>query len=55
MTENSHYEQFLLFPQCFPELVLQTHENQGLFGKGLIDSANAFHEYTILLLGIVIL
>ena len=27
-------EQFLLFPQCFKRLVLQTHENQGLFGKG---------------------
>ena len=34
--EIACYEQFLLFPQCFQKiLVLQTHKNQGLFGKGL--------------------
>ena len=33
--EIAHYEQFLLFPQCFRRLVLQTRKNQGLFGKGL--------------------
>ena len=27
--------QFLLFPLCFKRFVLQTHKNQGLFGKGL--------------------
>ena len=33
----AHYEQFLLFPQCFQKTcrLLQTHKNQGLFGKGL--------------------
>ena len=33
--EIAHYEQFLLFLQCFQRLVLQTRKNQGLFGKGL--------------------
>ena len=33
--EIAHYEPFLLFPQCFQKLVLQTDKNQGLFGKGL--------------------
>ena len=34
--EIAHYEQFLLFPQCFQKTnVLQTRKNQGLFGKGL--------------------
>ena len=28
-------KQFLLYPHSFQRLVLQTHENQGLFGKGL--------------------
>ena len=32
------HEQFLLFPQCFQRLVLQTSKYQGLFGKGLIDN-----------------
>ena len=33
--EIACYEQFLLFPQCFQKrLLLQTYENQGLFGKG---------------------
>ena len=32
--EIAHYEQFLLFPQCFQRLILQTRKNQGLFGKG---------------------
>ena len=29
--EIARYELFLLFPQCFQRLVLQTRENQGLF------------------------
>ena len=34
--EIARYEQFLLFPLCFPKrLLLQTRKNQGLFGKGL--------------------
>ena len=33
--EIAHYEQFLLFPQYFKQLLLQICENQGLFGKGL--------------------
>ena len=32
--EIAHYEQFLLFPQCFQRMILQTPKNQGLFGKG---------------------
>ena len=36
--EITHYEQFLHLPQCFQRLVLQTRENQGLFGKGLSHS-----------------
>ena len=39
--EIACYKQFLLFPQCFQRLVLQTCKNQGLFGKGLI-CCNAF-------------
>ena len=33
--EIARYEQFLLFPQHFQRLALQTRKNQGLFGKGL--------------------
>ena len=33
--EIAHCEQFLLFPQCFQKTYLQSHKNQGLFGKGL--------------------
>ena len=33
--EIAHYEQFLLSHSVFKRLVLQTHKNQGLFGKGL--------------------
>ena len=35
--EIARYEQFLLFPQCFQKTnnVLQIHESQNLFGKGL--------------------
>ena len=33
--EIACYEQFLLFHGVFNRLVLQTHKNQGLFGKGL--------------------
>ena len=36
--EIARYEQFLLFyHSVFKKLVLQTHKNQGLFGKGLRD------------------
>ena len=30
-------EQFLLFPQWFQRLLLQTRKNKGLFGKGLTE------------------
>ena len=33
--EIARNEQFLLFPQCFKRLVLQTREHRGLLGKGL--------------------
>ena len=33
--EIACYEQFLLFPQYFQRLLLQTRKNRGLFGKGL--------------------
>ena len=32
--EIAHYEQFLLFPQCFLKTD-NAHRNKGLFGKGL--------------------
>ena len=35
--EIARYEQFLFFPVFSKQLVLQTHKNQGLFGKGLIN------------------
>ena len=38
--EIARYEQFLLFQQCFPKLVLQARTNQGLFGKGLKVTQN---------------
>ena len=31
--EIARYEQFLLFPQCFQKIVLQTRKNKGLFGE----------------------
>ena len=34
--EIARYKQFLLFPQCFQ----RTRKNQGLFGKGLIDTSS---------------
>ena len=37
--EIARYKQFLLSPQCFQRLVLQTHKNQGLFGKGFNNSS----------------
>ena len=40
--EIARYEQFLLFPQCFQRLVLQTRKNQGLFGKGLKEKSRKF-------------
>ena len=33
--EIARYEQFLLLPPCFQTTVVQTRENQGLFGKRL--------------------
>ena len=33
--EIAHYKQFLIFQLFFRRLELQTHKNQGLFGKGL--------------------
>ena len=33
--ENTHHEQFLLSFSVFKRLVLQTHKNKALFGKGL--------------------
>ena len=32
----------------FKRLVLQTHENQGLFGKGLIEKQNICNKYPLL-------
>ena len=32
--KTAHYEQFLLFPQCFQK-TCTADKNQGLFGKGL--------------------
>ena len=29
--EIAHYEQFLFFPQCFQEIVLQLNKNKSLF------------------------
>ena len=46
--EIACYEQFLLFPQCFKRLVLQTRKNKGLFGKGLmvlILGQDSFHSW----------
>ena len=40
--EIAHYKQILLSTQCFQRLVLQTHKNQGLFGKGLMDLQKLF-------------
>ena len=40
----AHYEQFLLFPQYFQRLQLQTCKNQGLFEKGLTsDFLDPYH------------
>ena len=36
--EIAQNEQFLLFPSVFQSLVLQMCENQGLFGKGLMEA-----------------
>ena len=33
--EIAHYEQFLLFPQCFQKTCNADRKNQGLFWKGL--------------------
>ena len=41
--EITRYEQFLLFPPCFQRLVLQTHENHGLFRK----------EFTLIFMSLV--
>ena len=36
--EIAHYEQFLLFPQCFHYTCTAVCKNQGLFGKRLISN-----------------
>ena len=36
--EIARYEQFLLSHSVFKRPLLQTRKNQGLFGKGLIES-----------------
>ena len=37
--ENAGYEQFILFPQCFPMIyTAERIKNQGLFGKGISKS-----------------
>ena len=33
----ARYEQFLLFHRVFKRLVMHTHKNKGLFGKGMIQ------------------
>ena len=33
--EVAHYEQFLLFPQCFQKICTANTEKKSLFGKGL--------------------
>ena len=38
--EIARYEQFLLFPQCFQRVVLETHQNQGLDCFKLKDFAD---------------
>ena len=51
--EIARHKQSLLFPQCFKRLVLQTHENQGLFGEGLNyldDLPRCSGQYVILVL-----
>ena len=46
--EIARYEQFLLFPSVFKRLVLLTHKNQGLFGKGLTKlKASAYDEFDV--------
>ena len=39
--EIARYEQFLLFPQCFKILALQTSKMQGLFRKGISPFSNS--------------
>ena len=50
--EIARYEQFLLFPQCFQKLALQTRRNQGLFGKGLknVEQDQQAHACSLILL-----
>ena len=33
--EIAHYEQFLLFPQCFKSCLLLMRQNENLWSKGL--------------------
>ena len=42
----ARYKQFLLFHSVCKRLVLQTHKNQGLFGKGLTfyDTISNFND-----------
>ena len=37
--EIAHYEQFLLFPQCFQKTFTAERIEKGLFGKGLKGSS----------------
>ena len=34
--EIAHFEQFLLYPQCFRRLPMQTRKNKGFFAKELM-------------------
>ena len=43
--EIAQYKQFFLFPVFFRRLILQTHKNQGLFGKGLSQYTLNYYIY----------
>ena len=45
--EIARYEQFLLFHSVFKRLVLQTHKNQGLVGKGLSFILPNFNRFLL--------
>ena len=42
--ENAGYQHFLHFQQCLHRVSFQGRENQGLFGKGLIETFFAVHS-----------
>ena len=42
--EIAHYEQFLLFPQCFQKTSTADTKNQGLFGKGLRGNVHFWRD-----------